>query len=378
MKKLRKILLVMVLGVVSCMYTNVHAAQTTVEGELPNEITRGEISYRFNKGIIQDNSYSNPFYNESADGKYWLFCSDRKNTSYFKDDKLTKDKKLDYGYVKILNQQSGPIEQAYTRIFQNNTYVASDLDQNASAKMLNTWILQMAIWGYQGTAKVGNDAGDVKEAEPLEFIDAPGVKSYELFQDAAFTKRFVAGEVWKNQVQTLINYAKNAVDPEKATMSLTMDGNWKDEGNYKKSGIISLKVSNTEALYSTYSVSLKDAADGVKVYAENGQQITNLNSIPAGTKIYFLVPKSAAGKSFTINAGATISYYAAYQYVDIINKRQPSILIGRDTKPLAAELVIVPDTARSISNSIYFIGFIILLSGAGIIYANVKPKKQED
>ena len=88
--------------------------------------------------------------------------------------------------------------------------------------------------------------------------------------------------------------------------------------------------------------------------------------------------------NFKINATGNIIYDAAYQYVDNSNQCngvacQPSVLVGPTTKNIAGALdfKIVPDTASSLSKTIYYIGFIILLSGAGIIYANIRPKKQE-
>ena len=58
---------------------------------------------------------------------------------------------------------------------------------------------------------------------------------------------------------------------------------------------------------------------------------------------------------------------------------QSSVLVGPETKNVlgALDFKIVPDTASSLSKTIYYIGFIILLSGVGIIYANIRPKKQE-
>ena len=88
--------------------------------------------------------------------------------------------------------------------------------------------------------------------------------------------------------------------------------------------------------------------------------------------------------NFKINATGNIIYDAAYQYVDNSNQCngvacQPSVLVGPTTKNIAGALdfKIVPDTASSLSKTIYYIGFIILLSGVGIIYANIRPKKQE-
>ena len=37
----------------------------------------------------------------------------------------------------------------------------------------------------------------------------------------------------------------------------------------------------------------------------------------------------------------------------------------------------IPDTGISAAQTVYFIGLIVLLSGVGIIYANVKPTEQK-
>ena len=53
------------------------------------------------------------------------------------------------------------------------------------------------------------------------------------------------------------------------------------------------------------------------------------------------------------------------------------MLIENESTTKTAELVFSDDTALNISKSIYFIGFVILISGAGIIYANVRPRTKE-
>ena len=104
-------------------------------------------------------------------------------------------------------------------------------------------------------------------------------------------------------------------------------------------------------------------------------------SITAGEEIYITVPSDKAKKApkFTLNATTNISYYAAYKYVDNTSNSQPTVLLNPATKDVAGalELSIAPDTASSISAAMYFIGLLILLSGAGIIYANVRPRKEE-
>ena len=116
--------------------------------------------------------------------------------------------------------------------------------------------------------------------------------------------------------------------------------------------------------------------------------LNNLNNIDGNTKIYVVVDRSKIDSKkeyvFKLNAKAVAGYDAAYQYVDNIKQCnneacQPSVLVGPEVREMSnsVELKITPDTASSISNTIYYIGFIILLSGVGIIYANIRPRKQE-
>ena len=80
---------------------------------------------------------------------------------------------------------------------------------------------------------------------------------------------------------------------------------------------------------------------------------------------------------FSVKANSTITYNAPYLYVDKVGGHQPSILVGPESKDLSAsiEMTLAPDTALSVSNSIYFLGFLILISGVFVIYANVKTKE---
>ena len=133
----------------------VSAATTIASSGLPDTITRGEVKYDFSKGVTNVTGKTNyPFYAEDSTGTYQLYCSDRNNGNFTGAYTLTKDKRLDYGFTHILvKQDSIYTNDTYTRKFQNNQApVAADSSFNAISKeMVNTWITQMAIWGYQGS-----------------------------------------------------------------------------------------------------------------------------------------------------------------------------------------------------------------------------------
>lgn len=360
----------------------VSAATTVASNGLPDTITRGEVKYDFSKGVTNVTGKTNyPFYAEDSTGTYQLYCSDRNNGNFTGAYTLTKDKRLDYGFTHILvKQDSIYTNDTYTRKFQNNQApVAADSSFNAISKtMVNTWITQMAIWGYQGSissSELNNGLLAYKAFSGDRTLE------YELFSDAAFTSGLSAKALWDTYVVSEINGAKelNAKSPYDATMTMKVDGDWtKINGtNSVKSGLISTSISSGNT--GTYSLTFDNAPQGTKVYTEDGKEVTDLKSIPVSSKIYLVVPKSDKKEDykFSVNASSTLTYDAAYQYVDKVGGHQPSILVGPESKDLSAsiEMTLAPDTALSVSNSIYFLGFLILISGVFVIYANVKTKE---
>lgn len=360
----------------------VSAATTVASNGLPDTITRGEVKYDFSKGVTNVTGKTNyPFYAEDSTGTYQLYCSDRNNGNFTGAYTLTKDKRLDYGFTHILvKQDSIYTNDTYTRKFQNNQApVAADSSFNAISKtMVNTWITQMAIWGYQGSIS-SSELNDGLLA--YKAFSGDRTLEYELFSDAAFTSVLSAKALWDTYVVSEINGAKelNAKSPYDATMTMKVDGDWTkiDGTNNVKSGLISTSISSGNT--GTYSLTFDNAPQGTKVYTEDGKEVTDLKSIPVSSKIYLVVPKSDKKEDykFSVNASSTLTYDAAYQYVDKVGGHQPSILVGPESKDLSAsiEMTLAPDTALSVSNSIYFLGFLILISGVFVIYANVKTKE---
>ena len=382
-KKIKYFSFAVLLGTLFTAKCDVVSAATTIASNgLPDTITRGEVKYDFSKGVTNVTGKTNyPFYAEDSTGTYQLYCSDRNNGNFTGAYTLTKDKRLDYGFTHILvKQDSIYTNDTYTRKFQNNqTPVAADSSFNAISKtMVNTWITQMAIWGYQGSIS-SNELNNGLLA--YKAFSGDRTLEYELFSDAAFTSGLSAKALWDTYVVSEINGAKelNAKSPYDATMSINVDGDWTkiDGTDNVKSGLISTSISSGNT--GTYSLTFDNAPQGTKVYTEDGKEVTDLKSIPVSSKIYLVVPKSdkKGDYKFSINASSTLTYDAAYQYVDKTTGHQPSILVGPESKDLSAsiEMTLAPDTALSVSNSIYFLGFLILISGVFVIYANVKTKE---
>ncbi len=317
--------------------------------------------------------------------EYQLYCSDR-TIDTVGNDTLTKGNRMDYGiaYLLMNTYPNKPlIMNSEKKIY---AYLATDKDgtnpEGSSQYLTEVFATQYAIWGYQGTLKY-EDLGTTH----LSYSHDDQTE-YELYYYPKNDTNIVSEQViWKGAgIDSLISKAKEAAknDPANSTLLVTGGDNWTKTDDGYKSSLITVTPSNSEAVWKAgYSLTLEDAPDGVKVYTEAGEDVTNkLDSLAVGTKVYVFVPSEQAkkGPKFTLKASTTITYNAAYQYVDKVNNppHQPSVLVGPETKNIEGtiSLNVIPDTASSISNSIYFVGVLILLCGAGIIYANVKPKKQ--
>ena len=364
---------------------NVNAATTYAE-TLPETVTRNAMSsnYRimqpgFN---ITDGKTNAIIEFLSNDSNYLLYCSDRNNPNIDNAVTLTKGNQMDYKIAYVLTHGYNKqylMEDGFNEVLEQGSSSGTETAQARGKDMVNLWITQAAIWNLQNSissTELNND--------PIRYT-LSDIGYYRLTSGSG---NLSSAKLWQ-YVEALVDGANNSKDPSTATLSVTGDTNWTKSDNISKSGLITVASSNDLAKLATYSISLENAPEGTKIYTEDGTDITdNSSDIAANKKIYITIDNSKIDKTkeynFKINATGNIIYDAAYQYVDNSNQCngvacQPSVLVGPTTKNIAGALdfKIVPDTASSLSKTIYYIGFIILLSGVGIIYANIRPKKQE-
>ena len=364
---------------------NVNAATTYAE-TLPETVTRNAMSsnYRimqpgFN---ITDGKTNAIIEFLSNDSNYLLYCSDRNNPNIDNAVTLTKGNQMDYKIAYVLTHGYNKqylMEDGFSEVLDQGSSSGTETAQARGKDMVNLWITQAAIWNLQNSftsTELNN--------EPIRYT----LSDIGYYRLTSGSDNLSSAKLWQ-YVEALVDGANNSKDPSTATLSVTGDTNWTKSDNISKSGLITVASSNDLAKLATYSISLENAPEGTKIYTEDGTDITdNSSDIAANKKIYITIDNSKIDKTkeynFKINATGNIIYDAAYQYVDNSNQCngvacQPSVLVGPTTKNIAGALdfKIVPDTASSLSKTIYYIGFIILLSGAGIIYANIRPKKQE-
>ena len=310
-------------------------------------------------------------YHTSADTGYKkVFCLDRfkqygQGTTYTK-----QSETVDYAIVYIIANSESIYKSLGDYSIDCNYYKCPSTVAER-AKMEQSWLTQVAIWKYQ-------NAADDKGVKFTDISITGNNYIYELAEDYLYSSR--ARDLWM-AADKLVTAAKQATDPDSVTnLAFSYDGKNelnKDEKTVKTS-IISLQTNGV----SSYSMNLANAIPGTKVYAESGEEITDLNNVTA-KRFYLVMPIDNVDNytyDFNITAKATgYEYYKGYKYTSGSN--QPLVLVTKESKDLDATINIkgshLEDTALSVADSIYFVGFLILLAGVGLVYFNAKQKQEQ-
>lgn len=310
-------------------------------------------------------SYSVPYIVASSNGQQ-VFCYEKYNLSNEQERKLPADA-LDYAVNKTDSVDAGI------------RYILSKHMTRGYNKYVETWITQNAIWKYQKETGLDPNSdykdSDIQNVREIIVINQPqGVSEPQDAVDGLF-----------NKVSALVAEAKSAKSAGNTTLAITKASGdlTVTDNNYYKSQILTVSGLNGG---STYSLKLVNAPSGTKVYKNDGTEITDLNSIPANVnQFYLLVPINKVTES-TKNLTVTVTGFstAAYiydpvtqpttgSYQRVVAPFDESVNTGVDLTYAPN----VPDTGMSTTQSVYFIGLVILLCGIGIIYANAKPRKSE-
>lgn len=346
---------------------------TDLTKELPQTIERNvssEVSYDGTNsmeitgltGISIDNyNTPHPVYN-------WTALDQANQANQYKVYCIDSTKQLKKGTV--LNKSNDEVSYNLAYLIAHSYPYVKDASLTEAE---NVWISQMAVWKMLNDASADNAYA--------------GLTDKKLTADAETQTRYLGtntvAALW-TKVQAKINEATNVVKPEDTTIEFVYDDGFtlSDDKQSLKSNLISIKTNQSDYINS-YGIDISKAPSGTKVYNENNEEITDLSSINPNTKIYLVVPVSnseAYNFDFNVTLTGNYTFYKGNKYYPTDSTQQPVVLINKESKVVTAEISLhanrVPDTASNVSTSIYFIGFIILLTGAGIVYANVKTQKR--
>lgn len=330
----------------------------------------------------------NPYKTTADTGSLRLFCMQPSaefaaGTTYKKGEKVT-----DYGLLYLLAELSG-------KTF-NDEINAVYSDQTVR-EVVKTWVSQVAIWMYLNDSRVTPDSAiknySFKEGVKEQFEGAKGLSigdAVRLYK-ADGTVGVTTTDTDKTFKAVYVDKLVEAAIAHKSTPNKVLKINktdtisvTSDEKYYQTS-----QISITKENFIGYSVKLDSVPDGSFIVDENGNKIedSKLTNMSEDSKFYIRVPIDKVNeKNKTIKFSITGSFTAleGNYYFDEGNKYQTVAAVQTVTNNVqtGAEIPLnytpeVPDTGLSTAQTVYFIGLIVLLSGIGIIYANVKPSESK-
>ncbi len=256
---------------------------------------------------------------------------------------------------------------------------------------VQTWLTQATIWQYLyetgaennmvGSGNVAN-IDNIKTAVSLSWegnvlgcrmdgCDA-GASSQETFYDA--------------RIAPIVANAKQADVTTNGTIDISISNQemsiTSDEKYYQTALVTITKSDPANFVSNSLKVEIQSAPDGTILIDENGQEIQDYNNIE---KFYVRIPVQSVteeNKSVLLHVEGTYRGYDGYKYT-AVGAQTVSTVFTTDVKTFDdLDIPInytpeVPNTSMSIAQSVYFIGLIVLLCGVGIIYANAKPRQNQ-
>lgn len=346
-----------------------------------------------------DGYYDTPIFTaENVDSPVFCVESAREfanNTLYTRDGEIN-----DEGFIYLLSKLSA------LDVKDADIVAGSTLDTSiglSKSQIVKSWIKQTAIWAYLGRAGgiYSSTASDIyKNAGVVnDLASKASVKFYAedasidpVILSIADSSKIYAKYGVANIINTALSYKfSTTVLTVKATKA---SGNFGEpEGGYMKSPEVTVNVNATGGITTnptTYSVSLGNAPEGTKVKGvkSNGQEVelsaSDLNavSISAYQGLYVYVPANKVTETvtFSLTIKANFKVYTGYYYKTQNSNDQRIITIDLVDKPKSSSveftLTPTPDTGVNVSKLMYIVGMIVLLSGLGILYVNIKNQKQ--
>lgn len=277
-------------------------------------------------------------------------------------------------------------------------YKFKDANGEVFPDEVQTWITQVAIWQYlYETGAVNNvtGSGNVANIESVKNVSS----IYWQGEDSTVTCRLdgcssdpIGGtgpdteNFYTKYIAPIVANAKQSNVTTNGTISMSLANQemsiTEDEKYYQTSLVTIAKSDPDNFVDGSLKVSIKSAPDGTILVDENGQEIKDYSNLE---KFYVRIPVESVteeNKVVQLYATGTVRGYDGYYYKADGAQTVSTVFTNDVPTDTGLEIPInytpeVPDTSMNIAQSVYFIGLVVLLCGVGIIYANTKPKQQQ-
>ncbi len=260
---------------------------------------------------------------------------------------------------------------------------------------VETWISQVSIWVYLNEIGAENnslsedDLQKIKDAKVIYTESVPlGYKAdgtkVDLLENPVTEDDQTFYERW---IKPLVNNAMSTVGLSNRTVKVNMSDavSLTSDDKYYQSSAISV-VSNPAGMLYGFLLKIESAPEGTIVVDVNGTELSedDYYMFP-GEKFYIRVPVDKVteeNKDVKFSVTGTFTGYKGNYYVATGAQTIASVASDEVDVQTGAQISLnytpdVPDTGLSTAQTVYFIGLIVLLSGIGIVYANVKPSESK-
>ena len=277
-------------------------------------------------------------------------------------------------YNRTLGYDEDPGLMYLLNLGYNNRDLAKINSEWDYSDNIDAWVIQSSIWLYLAETR-GNDGvyklvkNDGTGYDDLAVMTANGTIT---IQEGRGGSPVPYSNITK-AIRTLVNNAKSAVKAHVSVSAESSEYSKTEDGKFFVSALINVTGEPSSALTS-FDVALS-GINGATLIDQDGKEV-GLTGIAPGTKLYVRVPSdnvTEKGQTVKLNVTGHFANSRAYKYTGGADSPQAMALLQPGTDQAGVELVFAPDTGMNTTQTIYFIGLIVLLCGVGIVYANAKP-----
>lgn len=372
---------VAVLGIVIAGFGRSYAIDTVIN-RLPDTFTTAEPTKQLHStggsGVSDFSTF--PYF---TDGGIQVFCLEH-GINFHGGTSYSKDKAIkDYGLLYLM-------ANVYPNV-NYDTFLNDDLQ---------SWISQVAIWMYlYENEKLTNGVVDPSSPNYISDEDIAAIKAARgVYVDDNFAVIYTANPNTNGQSSVSVTandpllydkYIKPLVDAALANKTVTMPSLYiafdkniaiTQDNKYYQTSQVSI-AGSPAGNFKGYEIVIDAAPSGTFVVDVNGNKIEDLKNMSVIDKFYFRIPVDSVtedNKVIKFSINGSFMGYSGYEYTAPGAQTITGVSTENTVFSDGAEIPLnyspsVPDTGMSTAQTVYFIGLIILLSGVGIIYANVKP-----
>lgn len=303
-------------------------------------------------------------------GKHYVFCIDKSTDFPGYGSEYTRKDRINDGGIAYILSRSG--------IYSSGNSIIPAGTGGDYYEVFEAYATQLAIW------LLNEDEGTLAKYDIITGADSIGIASTDGNYDLPIITDQGTVKTITDNILSVVEKAKAAridgFNPTSIKIDCAEDISDVDGTNYYQSSLVQV-TPTPNSNFVSYDLTLS-GIEGIFPVNENGEEIKNLSNLTASDKFYIRIPKDKVGdgtNEITIGAVGKFSnvtlpyrYYLADDKQDLVG-----LGVGDDTPKDEKKLVVVssPDTGASTSQTIYFIGLVVLLCGVGIIYANSKAIK---